>query len=149
MLIVSICVNDPENGNFDGHVAGIAIHGFEECDITLEPRVFPFPCFRWLDDPPKPHDAYETAGFKIARFKFRCALYKSWYGNWSWDAVKMSGTEVLRLCKVLRNSGSWSCSEADVDFAEAWDQGHIAITRELLTHALRFDSAFLAQNKFS
>lgn len=139
MITVSMCCNDPDNGMFDGHVVGIEIHGADGCDITLEPRVVPSPSFRWLDDPPKPHDSRETAGFKVARFRFRCAPYKSWYGNWRWDAVKMSGIEVLRLCKVLRNSGSWSCSEADFDFAEAWDQGPAAITRELLSKALRPD----------
>jgi hypothetical protein len=139
MITVSICCNDPDNGNFDGHVAGIEIHGSEGCDIALEPRVFPSPSFRWLDDPPKPHDSRETAGFKVARFRFRCAPYKSWYGNWCWDAVKMSGVEVLRLCKVLRNSGSWGCAEADVDFSEAWNKGHMTITRELLSKALQPD----------
>ena len=138
MITVSFCCNDPDNGNFDGHVQSIEIYGIEGCDITLEPRTYPAPKFAWLDDPPKPHDSRETAGFKVARFKFRCAPYKSWYGNWCWDAVKMSGVEVLRLCRVLCNEG-WSCTEAGVEFAEAWDEGHEKVTKELLSSALRPD----------
>lgn len=29
MITVSFCCNDPDNGNFDGHVDGIEIHGIE------------------------------------------------------------------------------------------------------------------------
>jgi len=136
VITVSFCCNDPDNGNFDGRVAGIEIHGIEGCDVTLEPRTYPAPGFTWLDYAPKPHDSRETAGFKVARFRFRCAPYKSWYGNWCWDAVKMSGVEVLRLCRVLCNA-KWSCTEADAEFANAWDCGHEKITKELLSKALR------------
>ena len=149
MITVSFCCNDPDNGNFDGRVAAVEIHGMEGCNVTLEPRTYPAPRFDWLDSPPKPHDSRETAGFKVARFRFRCAPYKSWYGNWCWDAVKMSGVEVLRLCKVLRNSGSWGCSEADVAFSEAWDKGHMAITRELLSKALQPDPVLARDSSIS
>ena len=138
MIIVSICCNDGDNGIFCGNVAGIEIHGSEGCDISLEPRTYPPPRFAWLKEPPKPHDSRETSGFKVARFRFRCAYYKDWYGNWCWDAVKMSGVEVLRLCRVLCQAG-WSCAEADSDFAEAWNKGHMAITKELLHKALMPD----------
>ena len=140
MITVSVCCNDPDNGNFDGHVSAIEIHGIEGCDVSLEPRTYPSPLFRWLDNPPKWHDARETMGFKVARFRFACAPYKSWYGNWCWDAVKMSGVEVLRLCRVLCQA-RWSCSEAGIEFAQAWDMGHQQITRELLHRALRPDDA--------
>jgi len=135
MIIVSFCCNNPDNGTFDGTVSAIEIHGSEGCDVTLEPSTYPAPRFSWLDNPPKPHSSRETAGFKVARFRFRCAPYRSWYGNWCWDAVKMSGIEVLRLCKVLCQA-RWSCAEADCDFAGAWDKGHLAITKELLNKAL-------------
>lgn len=138
MICVSFCCNDPDNGNFDGHVASIEIYGAEGCSITLEPRTYPSPRFAWLNEPPRPHDARETMGFKVARFRFRCTPYRSWYGNWCWDAVKMTGVEVLRLCRVLRNA-RWSCTEAGVEFAEAWDGGHDRITREILHRALRPD----------
>lgn len=140
MVTVSICCNDPDNGSFCGTVASIEIHGMEGCDITLEPPTYPPPKFSWLDEPPKPHDSRETSGFKVARFRFRCRYFREWYGNWCWDAVKMTGVEVLRLCRVLCNSG-WTCTEADCDFAEAWDKGHTQITRELLSKALRPDAA--------
>ena len=135
MITVSVCCNDPDNGLFDGRVAAIEIHGAEGCDITLKPRIYPAPRFAWLDNAPKPHDSRESMGFKVARFRFRCAPYKAWYGNWCWDAVKMSGVEVLRLCRVLCRA-RWGCTEADCDFAEAWRKGHLAITRELLSKAL-------------
>lgn len=135
MITVSFCCNNPDNGIFDGRVAGVEIHGSDGCDISLEPRTIPAPRFAWLDDPPKPHDSCETAGFKVARFRFRCAPYRSWYGNWCWDAVKMSGVEVLRLCRVLCQAG-WSCSEAACEFADAWDKGHMQITRDVLHRAL-------------
>lgn len=145
MITVSFCCNNPDNGCFDGTVSGIEIHGIDACDITLEPRTYPAPRFSWLDDPPKPHDSRETSGFKVARFRFRCAPFRSWYGNWCWDAVKMSGVEVLRLCKVLCAAG-WSCTEADCDFAEAWDRGHMEISRELLSKSLRPNPSTCAAN---
>jgi len=138
MITVSICCNDGDNGNFAGTVAGIEIHGADGCDISLEPRTWPSPKFAWLDTPPKPHDSRETAGFKVARFRFPCAHYKSWYGNWCWDAVKMSAVEVLRLCRVLHQAG-WRCSEAGVEFADAWDAGRDKITKEILSKALSPD----------
>lgn len=138
MITVSICCNNPDNGSFDGRVAGIEIHGIDGCDVTLEPRTYPAPRFAWSNLPLKPHDPRETSGFKVARFRFRCAFYKSWYGNWCWEAVKMSGVEVLRLCKVLCNAG-WSCTEAASEFAEAWDAGHENITRDILHDALTPD----------
>jgi hypothetical protein len=135
MITVSFCCNDPDSGNFDGRIAGVEIHGADGCDVTLEPRTYPSPRFAWLVDPPKPHDTRETMGFKVARFRFRCAPFKSWYGNWCWEAVKMSGVEVLRLCRVLCQAG-WSCSEAGIEFAETWDKGHLQITRDVLHRAL-------------
>ena len=42
------------------------------------------------------------------------------------------------LCRVLCNEG-WSCTEAGVEFAEAWDEGHEKVTKELLSSALRPD----------
>ena len=139
MITVSVCCNNPDNGCFDGTVSAIEIHGCDGCDITLEPRTYPAPKFSWLADPPKLHDARETSGFKVARFKFRCAPFRSWYGNWCWDAVKMSGVEVLRLCRVLCAAG-WSCTEADCEFAEAWDRDHTELSKELLSKALRPES---------
>lgn len=139
MITVSFCCNNPDNGNFDGRVASIEIHGAEGCDVTLEPRTCPEPRFSWLDEPPKPHDSRETMGFKVARFRFRCAPFKSWYGNWCWEAVKMSGVEVLRLCKVLCDA-RWSCAEAGVEFAEAWDKGQLQITPQIMQRALRPDA---------
>ena len=138
MITVSICCNDGNNGDFAGDVAGIEIHGAGGCDISLEPRTWPSPKFAWLDTPPSPYDSCETMGFKVARFRFRCAPYKSWYGNWCWDAVKMGEVEVLRLCRVLCNAG-WGCSEAGVEFAEGWDAGHEKLTKELLSSALKPD----------
>ncbi len=79
MLTVSICCNDGNNGNFAGEVDGIEIHGVDGCNISLEPRTWPSPRFAWLADPPKPYDSRETMGFKDARFRFRCAPYKSRY----------------------------------------------------------------------
>jgi len=35
MITVSVCCNDPDNGNFDGRVAGIEIHG---ADVVLAYR---------------------------------------------------------------------------------------------------------------
>jgi len=53
MITVSVCCNDPDNGNFDGRVAGIEIHGAQSCDISLEPDTYPSPRFAWLDKPPE------------------------------------------------------------------------------------------------
>ena len=50
----------------------------------------------------------------------------------------MTGVEVLRLCRVLCQAG-WGCTEAGVEFAEAWDAGHMQITAEVLHRALRPD----------
>ena len=55
---------------------------------------------------------------------------------WKTKLHHYPGIEVLRLLKVLCNSGGWSCTEADCDFAIAWDKGHMEITKELLSKAL-------------
>lgn len=46
--------------------------------------------------------------------------------------------EVLRLCRVLCNA-QWCCTEAGVEFAEAWDVGHEQITANVLQRALSPD----------
>jgi hypothetical protein len=138
MITISLCCNDPDNGNFAGTVAAIEIHGTDGCDIRLEPRRFPDPRLTMVSKMPKRFRAHrEDRAFRIARFVFPCLGWTNWYGNWCWDATRMSAREVLRLCRVLRHAG-WHVDEADVRFGEVWDSG-AEITPQLLEAALSPD----------
>ena len=135
MITVSFACNNPDNGLFLGKVAAIEIHG-AVCSIELEGPHFPDPSntFREVDLPPGSPDRCDR-GFKLGHHTFPCYGYKSWYGNWCWDAVQMTDVDVLNLLRTLRDL-KYRCTAGDANLAEAYDNG-LELTPKLAQEALR------------
>ncbi len=121
MITVSFACNNPDNGLPTGKVAAVCIHG--SCDIELEGPNYPEPS-NILREVEKPVDAPDRCdrGFKLGRYTFPCYGWTSYYGNWCWDATRMTGIDVLVLLRTLRELG-YRCVASDVDFGEAYDGG--------------------------
>lgn len=133
MITVSFCCNDPEYGLWLGKVRSVQIHG--EPDIELEGPHFPDTSntFHVIDKPNEAPDRCDR-GFRIGRHTFGCYGWKTWYGNWCWDATRMTGVDVLQLLRILRELG-YRCVASEVDFGEAYDEGK-ELTPALLHKAL-------------
>jgi hypothetical protein len=133
MILVSFCCNNPDNGNALGRVVGIEIHG-ADVDIELESRDDRGSAFVQLDTPPRGANSRCDGGVRIAGKSFGCYGYKTWFGNWCWDAARMAAVDVLGMVKFLRDRG-WSCTSAEEEFYDAFKEGE-DLTPELLSFAL-------------
>ena len=48
--------------------------------------------------------------------------YRTWFGNWCWDAAWLTDLDTWRLLEALRRE-RWSCDEAESGLYHAWDDG--------------------------
>lgn len=97
-VIVSVAVNCPDNGQFDGRCTAIEYNDMElRHDDWLRGCAF----------------AYLGNGYiRVSRRLFKTVGGKEWYGNWCWDAVAMERKEARRLLRYIRDSGHWHCESA-------------------------------------
>lgn len=135
MITVSFCCNDPDNGLPLFKVCAIEIHVVGAGGIELEGPHYPDDgnTFREVE---KPKDAPHRCdrGFKLGRYIFPCSGWTNWYGNWCWDATRMTGVDVLVLLRTLRKLG-WRCVSSESAFFEAYQSG-AEITPTLVHEAL-------------
>ena len=134
MITVSFACNNPDNGLFLGKVTAVEIHG-ADCSIELEGKHFPDPSNSFAEIA-RPEGAADRCdrGFKIGRHEFGCYGWKNWYGNWCWDATRMTGVDVLILLRTLRDLG-YRCVASEVAFGVAYDEGQ-ELTPALVQEAL-------------
>jgi hypothetical protein len=132
MITVSLCCNDPDNGMPLGRVCAIEIgdNEFEAPDGGFfgggnKLRIGLAKPFR---SPSRCNQA-----FKISRRIFPCCGWTSWYGNWCWDATRMTGVDVLQLIRYLREIG-WKMTAGGIELGDAFDSG-ADITAELVQEA--------------
>jgi hypothetical protein len=94
-MIVSLCCNDPDNGQFTGRLVAL-----DYSDLELRHDDWFRGCVvRYLGD----------GKVRISRRVFTFERHKEWYGNWAWDGVWMRRQEAKRLLRYLRDSGAWTC----------------------------------------
>lgn len=102
--VVSLCCNDPSNGEFSGRLISVSVE-----DLKIEHT----------------YDEGCAVGFadgrvRISRRMFRHQGRKSWYGNWCWEAVQMERAETWRLLEYLRASGLWRCHMGPTELYNWW-----------------------------
>lgn len=103
-VFVSLCVNDPDNGQDTGRVCAVHVDDDGET-IELETG--------WLRDSDNPTYAIERvlkggmqcARVRVGRHTYWIGGYRQWYGNWCWDAVTMTRREARRLIVNLLARG--------------------------------------------
>ncbi len=59
---------------------------------------------------------------KISRRKFPIARYKTWVGNWCWDAVSVTISVAIDIVTYLRGLG-WKMEGGDCHLGDLWDSG--------------------------
>lgn len=121
MITVSFACNDPDNGLPLGRA----------CSIQIGDSEFEHPDGGLLGD-----GCILRCGdrsFKISRRTFPCNGWISWYGNWCWDATRMSEKDAVELVSYVRQLG-WKMTGGLVDLGDLYDSGN-DITPEVLREA--------------
>ena len=123
-LTLALCCNDPDNGNFEGYAESIEIH-----DVELEgPRVT---CNHLPGKPPKGSHKFEGEdGLRVGRCVIPCLDYKTWYGNWCWDAARVRAVHALRVLNYLVEKRGWHCVQAGTEIFEAINERHRVTVQE-------------------
>lgn len=55
---------------------------------------------------------------KLGRLRIPYSAYKTWHGNWCWDAVRVSRFDAVRAVNYLLARG-WRCTEGPQEIYEA------------------------------
>lgn len=122
-LTVMLCCNDYRNGNYLGYVESIEIE-----EITLEGARMRI---GWDDKPPRGAKSYEgEATLRIGRLRVPALSYKTWVGNWCWDAAWVRGIHALRILNFLAAKEHWHCTEAPCEVYEAFNDRRIVTVAE-------------------
>lgn len=82
LIDVMICVNNPDNGNYAGRLAGLNIHDF----IDLEPVVLP-----------EPRCTIGDGYFSVHRCRVGVYGYQQWVGNWCWNSIRVTREDAALL----------------------------------------------------
>lgn len=85
-MTLHLCCNDPHNGSPTGRVTAIEVQT-KDSSLELESRFW--------DWGPK---LFHGDGFiRIGGKKVRITSYRTWAGNWCWDAVRANSEDVVSL----------------------------------------------------
>lgn len=109
-----LLVNDGANGCPTGHIEGVDFMGDGEVRLELRDGVWPpsrSPRFTPLDQ-----------AVRISRRTFPILGYRTWVGNWCWDAVSMRADIGADLLNYLRDLG-WQCEGGISPYFEMWSKG--------------------------
>ncbi len=114
-ILLHVACNDPNNGGFTGRCGQIEIDIGGETAAALD-------CAIW---PPSRYPRFSAGKdyVRIAGRKFSTmGAYKTWYGNWCWDAVPISAVFAADLLNFLRAHG-WHNEGGFCDIGDQWDRG--------------------------
>lgn len=116
-MIVSLCINDHRNGQFQGSCDCVNVCPEDDTDGV---EIDCYHRFAFLDG----------SRFRLGRRVFTYTGHQGWYGNWCWDTFRMKIAETVRLLEYLRQHGAdIQCGPAE--FFDAWKNGE-SLTEELL-----------------
>lgn len=77
-----------------------------------------------VDGPSIVFDWYKNAGnkrrVKVSRWAFPCVGYIQWYGNWCWDATKITDEAMVEICCRLKQC-DFSPVEATDEMWQWWE----------------------------
>lgn len=104
---VSLCCNDPRNGNFAGRVVQLDITDW----ITLDGEGAAIRC-----------RLHPTNVIQIGDLKLPYRRSVDWYGNWCWLMVEIAVPDAIRLIEFCRQRG-WSCDEAESELYRVYTSG--------------------------
>ena len=86
--------NDPDNGRNTGKADQFSFSdGDHELQIEGPPVVF-----GW-------HYRGDQHRMRVGRYGFPCNGYWQWYGNWCWDATKVTDETLAVVCFRLKQNG--------------------------------------------
>lgn len=99
---VMVCCNDYRNGNPTGRFESLEIF---DCELTGLPMTFS------CEDR---HHRERNSGTgdmtaRFGRLTVPALSYKSWVGNWCWDAVSVRLIYAVRIWNHLVSTGNWHC----------------------------------------
>lgn len=120
-ISAAFCCNDWRNGNFTGRVTNIELQVGNETGLELAcEESYPSRCpeFRF-DGDGEPSDKY----IAISGKRFPASGYRTWVGNWCWDAVTMDAITAADLLNFLRSSGKWQAEGGIVRLGDQWESG--------------------------
>ena len=119
--------NDPDNGNFAHGFAMMEVDGgdlhmeFENSSFRKVPVHFDFALER---GPGK---------VKVGRLEVEALSYKSWYGNWCWDAVSVSLVNALTVINYVGKLKGWRMTDGPCSLFEAFNDRHCITPQEWKT----------------
>ena len=124
-ILVMLCVNDPDNGCDTGRVSAIEFSAQADSVnpmIKLESSYWNWgPVCRLLEGDPK--------RIKISRRTFPILGYRTWVGNWCWDAALVTIETANQILAYLKSQHDrkgnpyWSPDQAWTEIWEAWEKG--------------------------
>jgi hypothetical protein len=117
-ITVSFACNDPNNGNFLG---GFEKLGVDAGELHMELEGDMYDLVRVNFDFPVTNGGGTV---KVGRIKVPGLAYKSWYGNWCWDAAWFSWVEALRIINYVGKLKHWRMVDGPSDLFEAFNDRH-------------------------
>jgi hypothetical protein len=113
---IDMCCNDPDNGSWTGkaeyiHIQDVELYG-PVVSVNHEGRKL---------KSARPAEGDTT--LRIGRVVVPCLGYKTWYGNWCWDAAAVRAVNALKILNYLIGRG-WKCEQAACEVYDAINAGH-------------------------
>lgn len=112
-MLISMCCNDPDNGDFAGRVCQISL---PDSMLNLTAKAWGITSFRGC-----PELSDDDRSFKLAGKRWPFTRRRSWIGNWCWDGYVMSVADVTRFLGWLHGRNLFHCESGWVELCDAWD----------------------------
>lgn len=104
---LDFCCNDPDNGLFDGRVAGVQL---PDLDLELMASDLRGPTLRILGN----------GLLRIGRRTFKSVASKEWFGNWCWNAYFFAPPVAVELLCYLHSLGKFSADQGEERLFALW-----------------------------
>ena len=114
-MLLMLCCNDPTNGMHTGQCNSIEVFASAKSSpVLLELHGNAWCC------------VHDGSWLKIGHQRLFCADYKTWVGNWCWDAAHVPAvSDMARLLVVLQRSRYWDVEAGNTLLYDAWKKRNI------------------------
>lgn len=114
-ITIMLCCNDYRNGEFLGYAENIEIDEVEMVGGRVAVR-------GGLEPPATSKPIEGEEGLRIGRIVVPCLSYKTWVGNWCWDAAQVRAVHALKIVNYLI-AAKWHCEDGPYAQYEAVNKG--------------------------
>lgn len=126
LVSVHMACNDPDNGDFTGHVCRISL---ENNALELTAKAWTITSYRRC---PLLRDVTARGRhvFYLSGKPWQYERRQSWVGNWCWEGFALTAPVATEFLVWLHGRGLFQCEGGWVELTEAWDAPELKLPDE-------------------